>query len=83
LLVKIINLTYMTIVVIKRAVRGFIAAALAGIATQLAAGVTVHSLEDLKQLGVSLLTAAIVAGLLALDKMIRYEEPASPIEGEA
>lgn len=67
----------MTSIIIKRAVRAFIAAALAGIATQLATGVTIHSLEDLKKLGISLLTAGLVAGLLALDKLIRYEVPST------
>ncbi len=65
----------MTSTIIKRAIRGFLAAALAGIATQLASGVTINSIEDLKKLGLSLLTAGLVAGLLALDKLIRYEDP--------
>lgn len=59
--------------ILLRALRSFIAAALAGIAAQLSIGVTVHSLEDLKKLGVSLAVAALTAGLLALDKLIRYE----------
>ena len=64
--------------IIKRALRGFFAAAIAGIAAQLATGITITSLEDLKKLGITLLTAGLVAGLLALDKLIRYDDPQGP-----
>jgi hypothetical protein len=67
----------MSLVILKRAIRSFIAAALAGIATQLASGVTIHSIEELQKLGISILTAGMVAGLMALDKLIRYEDPST------
>ena len=70
----------MTLTILKRAIRAFLAASLAGIATQLSTGVTISSIEDLKKLGISLLTASLVAGLMALDKLIRYED-LSPEEG--
>jgi hypothetical protein len=59
--------------ILMRAARSFIAAALAGIAAQLSVGVTIHSVEDLKKLAISLAVASLTAGLLALDKLIRYE----------
>jgi hypothetical protein len=65
----------MTSVILKRAARAFAAAAIAGIATQLSTGVTIHTVEDLKKLGISLFTAGIVAGLMALDKLLRFEQP--------
>jgi hypothetical protein len=70
----------MTLIILKRAARAFAAAAIAGIATQLAAGVTIHTLEDLKKLGISLFTAGIVAGLMALDKLLRFNQPEITID---
>lgn len=63
----------MTKAVLLRAARSFLAAFVAGVSTQLATGVTINSVADLKKLGISLLVAGITGGLMALDKMLRYE----------
>jgi hypothetical protein len=61
-------------VVIKRFLRTLVAAFVAGVSMQLATGTTVSSLEDLKKFGLSLFTAGIAAALMALDKILRYED---------
>ena len=64
----------MTIVLLKRFARTFLAAFLASVAGQLATGVTISSIEDLKKLGLSLIVAGISGGIMAIDKAIRYED---------
>ena len=61
-------------VILNRFLRGLVAAFIAGVSTQLATGTTVTSLEDLQKFGISLLAAGISGVLLALDKLIRFQE---------
>jgi hypothetical protein len=64
----------MTSVILKRAIRAFIAAFIAGVTAQLSAGVTINSLEDLKKLSVSLGIAGMTSALMMLDKFLRFRE---------
>jgi hypothetical protein len=64
----------MTKAILLRFVRGFLAAGIASITAQLAIGVTVSSVEDLKKLGISLAVAFISGGLMAIDKLIRFKD---------
>jgi hypothetical protein len=57
-----------------RFLKGFIAAGLASTATVLAAGITIHSVDDLKKLGLSLTVSFITAGLLAVEKMLSWQD---------
>lgn len=63
-----------------RFLKGFIAAGLASVATVLAAGATIHNLTDLKTLGISLVIPFITGGLLAVEKMITWQDvpPSTP-----
>jgi hypothetical protein len=61
-------------VVLKRFLRTLVAAFIAGVSTQLATGTSISSLEDLKKFGISLLMAGIAGVIMAVDKLIRYED---------
>lgn len=64
------------IVVAKRFFRGFIAGGVASAAALLAAGATLNTWDDLRQLSIAVATAFISGGLLAIDKMFRWtDEP--------
>jgi hypothetical protein len=70
----------MTWILVKRILRGAVAAFLAGVTMQLASGTNVSSIEDLKKLGLSLFAAGITGLLLGLDKLLRYREDQGPTE---
>jgi len=68
----------MTKTVLLRFVRGFLAGGLANLAAILAASkFSVSSLTDLQTLAYAVGIAFVTGGLLALDKMLRYEVPST------
>lgn len=57
-----------------RFAKGFIAGGMGAIALQIQAGVQLSSLADLKMLGLTLTGAFITGGLLAIEKMLSWQE---------
>lgn len=62
------------LVIAKRFLRGFISGGIGAVAALLGTGVTVATFEDLKQLGVALAAAFVSGGLLAIDKLLRWQD---------
>lgn len=68
----------MTKAIVLRFLRGFVAGGVANLAAILTAShFTVSSLADLQALSYVLAIAFITGAIMALDKMLRYEEPIS------
>lgn len=62
--------------VAKRFLKGFIAGGLASTAAFLSAGITIHSLEDLRNLAIPLVIAFVTGGLLAVEKLLSWKDEA-------
>lgn len=60
--------------VFKRFLKGFVASGIASVVLILSSGVTINSLEDLKQLIVVLFVAFFTGGLMAIEKTLRWKE---------
>lgn len=60
--------------IIRRFLKGFVAGGIGSAAALLAVGITVSSLDDLKKFGVSLATAFLAGGLLAVEKMLSWKD---------
>jgi hypothetical protein len=60
--------------VLKRFLKGFVAGGLAQAILIINGGLTVHSIEDLKSIGFTLLSGFLVGGLLALEKMLSWQD---------
>lgn len=57
-----------------RFAKGFVAGGVGAMALQLQAGIHLASLIDLKMLGLTLTSAFITGGLLAIEKMLTWQE---------
>lgn len=69
-----LTLTRMTKTIVLRFLRGFVAGGIANLAAILAASqFDLHSLADLQALAYLLGIAFLTGGIMALDKMLRYE----------
>ena len=60
--------------IFKRFLKGFLASGIASAVLVLSAGVTINSLEDLKQFIVALFIAFFTGGLMAIEKTLRWKE---------
>lgn len=63
-----------------RFVRTFIATLIPVVSLELAKGYDLSNPADLKKFALSLVTPLFAAGILALDKWARWEEPDRPVE---
>jgi undecaprenyl pyrophosphate phosphatase UppP len=64
------------VAITKRFARGFLSGGIGAAAALLAAGVSVTNAEDLKKFAIALVAAFVSGGLLAIDKLLRYEPEA-------
>lgn len=62
---------------LKRFAKGFIAGGLAQVVLVMSTGVTVHNLNDLGTIFAALAAGFITGGLMAIEKMMNWEEPPS------
>lgn len=70
----------MTISVIKRFFKGFIASGISSMLFQLQAGAMIHSASDLKQFGISLAVAFFTGVFMAVEKYINWTPAPEPVQ---
>lgn len=65
---------------LRRFTKGFLAGGLAQVALILGPGIQFTNLEDLKAIGATLFFGFLVGGILAIEKMVMWQEPTPTID---
>lgn len=62
------------VVLAKRFARGFVAGGLASVVSMIQAGIVINTIEDLRPIGYAMATAFITGGILAIEKLSRWQD---------